>query len=126
MENRTLEDNNISNLIAAHKQTVQLIKNHCAPYVVDEIEVVSVDSLAYNLGFSYKAWLNYPYQNTRVYAERANAKLFFFVTTSVDDDDFPDSIHCFDDVAEAVQWLVDEEKEQGRRTDKSLALSLKD
>ncbi len=110
MENRTLIENNIHNLLEAYHRTMRLIKTHCAPYVVDAVEVVSVDSPAYRRGFSYKAWLNYPHQNTKVFVRVDKGELLFFATTSVDDDDFPDSIHCFDDVAEAIQRLIDEEK----------------
>ncbi len=115
MENRTLIENNVHNLLEAYHRTMRLIKTHCAPYAVDAVEVVSVDSLAYRRGFSYKAWINYPHQNTKIYVRVDKGELFFFATTSVDDDDFPYTIHCFDDVAEAIQWLVDEE--QGRKAE---------
>ncbi len=92
---------------------MRFIRTHCDPYVLKDIEVLGVDSLAYQRGFSYKASILYPNKNTKVYAKIHRGKLFFFVSTS--DAELPEKIRCFSNLAVAIDLAMeDEEKLEAR------------
>ncbi len=112
MDDEKLGKNNIYHLIDSYWNTLRLIKMHCDPYVLKDIEVLGVDSLAYQRGFSYKASIQFPNKNTKVYAQIHQGKLFFFV--SVNDAELPDTICCFADLSVAINLAMDEEKLEAR------------